>query len=1084
MCNLYLFFNTVFAQQLNFSRFTSKDGLAQNHCRTITTDSLGYLWIGTLEGGVSRYDGHEFVNYNKKNDLSSNFIFQIESDKHNNVWLATENGIISIHGKKIKNYLAGDTVNLKIHTLMPDLENRIWFAHPDKGPGYIKDKEVFYPEIEFAGDKHIIHIFCDSQNRIWFCTERNGLFVYDHHQVKEVPLLHSRLRQEIVISFHENKDGTFLLGSSNGLYKLNRDLDRVIEWHPELSNKIVTSIYEDSKNRIWYGTLHGAYVQKNDTTLNFISKRNGLTDFVYDITEDFEGGIWFSTFRGVYRLNNFFFESFSTSDGLNDNLVWAVKPLDNNTLWVGTESGLNLIENNQIVNIPGIPKDLSFWASPIISDGEGNTLFGSESSVYSYNGKKFKKYPKENAIFKEYYTSAIKRANGDIIFAGNNGISKLEDGKFEQLLASSVFQNYQINSVTEDHLKRLWVGTEGGGVFIWTPEETKRLYTGNKYLSNDVINVVYTDSKHNIWVGTSGNGLFKFHEAIDNQKPVSFEDLDLSSTNIYSIIEDDEGNIWAGTDQGLNKLYILQNDYIKVKTYGEREGFFPMEVCHNAINKDTEGNLWYGTVEGVMKINPHDDAFTNELPRIQLTDIQLFFKDVQWEEYNENLDEYTGLPLNQQLELSSEDNHLLFFFTGIGYTIPSKIKYQWRLEGLEKDWHPPSNNTEAIYPNIPPGKYTLEIKAINAAGLSSEESYSFTFSVTKPFYQTRAFMLISVILSITLAYFYYASRVNNLKRYQQRLESKVKQRTKEIEEQNEKIRAQSKRLTIALEEIDQKNQELVKAQMSQKNSLAYARKIQKAFMFSENKLKECLPNSLVFFQTKELVSSDFYWINEYEEHIFVVLVDCTGHGVPGAFLSMIGFEYLTEIIEMQQIHDPATILKELNNKIRLALHHSEGKELVDGMDVAVCRINKKVNTLTFSGARRPLHYVQGNELHVIKGHFSGAGINLQEDEPVFENVHICLHPDTKLFLFSDGYPNQFNKKGQKFKITRFKKLLLDISKLDCEKEQHKQLKESLDNWIEDVEQLDDVMVLGFNYYNDKIPEKKGAQTTKTTDNQL
>ncbi|MEM1138133.1 MAG: SpoIIE family protein phosphatase, partial [Bacteroidota bacterium] len=519
-------------------------------------------------------------------------------------------------------------------------------------------------------------------------------------------------------------------------------------------------------------------------------------------------------------------------------------------------------------------------------------------------------------------------------------------------------------------------------------------------------------------------------------------------------------------------------------SYGEQEGFTPMEVCHSAITKDNLGNLFFGTVAGAVAINTKEDVYTAELPHIQLDNIQLFFKNIYWNEYAEKIDNYSGLPISGTLTLSNDNNHMAFSFSSIGYTLPENIKYQWKLEGLDRDWTPPSSINEAIYPNIPPGKYALQLKVINAAGLSTGEPFTYHFSITKPFYQSRAFTFFAIIFTFVSAYFYYINRVNSFKRNQQRLEFKVRQRTKEIEEQNEKISGQSKKLSTVLKEIDEKNQALLKAHQEQQNSLAYARKIQHAIMYSEEKLKESLPQSFIFFQPKELVSSDFYWVKEYEDYIFIILVDCTGHGVPGAFLSMIGFEYLTEIIDIMHIHDPALILKELNTKISVALKQAQGKELVDGMDVAICRINKKANTFTFSGARRPLHYVQNNELHVIRGNFSGAGINLLEEEPVFENVHIGITPDTTLFLFSDGYPNQFNSKGEKFKISNFKKLLLKISMLSSSKEQVSVLRNSLEEWVGDNEQLDDVMVIGFRYYNSKLLKKNTPRKVKNTDNRL
>jgi len=1072
------------AQQYNFSRFTSKDGLAQNQCRTIATDSLGYLWIGTFEGGISRFNGHKFITYSKKNKIGSNFIFKVMPDTENRMWFATENGIISIFGKNIEHYEAGETSKIKIEALTIDREDKVWFGHPEKGVGIIEDGETSYPPLDFKGENELIRIFCDSKNRIWFSTLGHGLFLLEENELAKIELSDSALQYENILSFAEDSTG-FLLGTTNGLYKLSEDFSQCELFHPQLKDRTITSIFKDSKSRLWIGTLYGAaYLENNQAT--FLDSKNGLTEYIYDITEDFEGGIWFSTNRGIFRLNNDFLLTYNKEFGLKDNLVWSVAQDTAGRIWLSTESGIDIINQHRNVPKPVLPKALTYWASPVVSDDQGNVFIGSVSSIFKFDGQRFTKMSLSNQEEETYFTSSLVRKNGDILFAGTNGVYHIKNKRLEHLVAPESLENHKVNSIIEDNNGRVWLGTEGGGIFITEKEAISKeafgklthLDIANGKLVNDVVNVLYKDHKGHVWMGTSGNGLFKFPLGNFSKKPVSYEDAELSSSNVYSIIEDNEGNIWAGTDQGLNKLCIIQNDFVNVKIYGEQEGFHPLEVCHNSVTKDKQGHLWFGTVEGVVSVDPSQDAYSASLPRVRMDGIQVFFQDVAWEEFSEQIDTYTGLPINSVAELPNEENHLVFFFSGIDYTIPSKVRYQWKLEGLDREWTPPSSINEAIYPNIPPGKYTLKIKAINAAGISMEEPYTFSFEITKPFYQTRAFMLFAIVLCFVLAYFYYKNRVNNLKQYQQRLEFKVRQRTKEIEEQNEKMRAQSKKLSTALSEIDKKNQELIKAYKNQQNSLAYASKIQNAVMFAENNLEKSLPDAFIFSQPKELVSSDFYWAKEYEDHIFVILVDCTGHGVPGAFLSMIGFEYLTEIVELMNVHDPAKILTLLNRKISTALSQSQDKELVDGMDVAICRINKLNNTLTFSGARRPLHYIENGEIHVIKGHFSGAGINLQDQEPDFRNVHINLMPDTKVFLFSDGYPNQFNKKGEKFKISNFKKLLFEIADMENEAEKVAKLSLALNDWIQGGEQLDDVLVIGFSYYNVNLSKKSAKSPAR------
>jgi serine phosphatase RsbU (regulator of sigma subunit) len=244
------------------------------------------------------------------------------------------------------------------------------------------------------------------------------------------------------------------------------------------------------------------------------------------------------------------------------------------------------------------------------------------------------------------------------------------------------------------------------------------------------------------------------------------------------------------------------------------------------------------------------------------------------------------------------------------------------------------------------------------------------------------------------------------------------------------------------------------------DSINYAKRIQDAMMTSSVYLRDNLPKSFIFFKPKDVVSGDFYWIHkDLEDNIFFTVADCTGHGVPGAFMSMIGTSLLNEIIIEKGINDTDKILNEMRAQIIKSLSQEEEGAQKDGMDISLCKLNMKKRTVEFSGAHNSLIHIRGEELETYRGDHQPVGLLLGDKKP-FTKHKVKLKKDDMLYIYSDGYQDQFGgEKGKKYMAAKFKKQLLRISSKD-EKEQLKLLSKEFSTWIQDYEQIDDVCVMG------------------------
>ena len=287
----------------------------------------------------------------------------------------------------------------------------------------------------------------------------------------------------------------------------------------------------------------------------------------------------------------------------------------------------------------------------------------------------------------------------------------------------------------------------------------------------------------------------------------------------------------------------------------------------------------------------------------------------------------------------------------------------------------------------------------------------------------------------------------------------TKELTRKVNEKEQKLEREKARTQDINQQIIQQNKIIASKSKDMFDSLQYAKIIQESILPSEVIMRKHLMESFVYYQAKDVVSGDFYWVHQKGQKVFLVAADCTGHGVPGALLTMLGSNLLKEIIKSSVSDDPAEILEQLDKMVIESLHH-EG----DGMDIALCVIDKQNNRVLFSGAKNPLIYIKNNQLHRIKGGIRSIGGGGRTMNP-FTTQHIMIDRPTAFYMFSDGYQDQFGgEEDKKFMVKGFKDLLLSIH-LRPMAEQKQIIDDTMKNWIGARSQTDDLLVMGFKLSN-------------------
>ncbi len=289
---------------------------------------------------------------------------------------------------------------------------------------------------------------------------------------------------------------------------------------------------------------------------------------------------------------------------------------------------------------------------------------------------------------------------------------------------------------------------------------------------------------------------------------------------------------------------------------------------------------------------------------------------------------------------------------------------------------------------------------------------------------------------------------SDLRENERVLEAKVIERTEEVVRQKEEIEIQNRKLEILYKHIT--------------DSIRYAKRLQDAILPTQATIERLLPESFVLFKPKDIVSGDFYWLFETPKRIFIAVVDCTGHGVPGAFMSIVAHNMLNQIVKENPELNAAEFLNELNSLAGQTINqHSEDSAVRDGMDMTLCILDKGTNMVDIAGANNPLYIFRNENLQELRADKLPIGYLDDRPSKKFTNNRIQLEKGDTLYLFSDGYADQFGgPKGKKFMVGQFRSFLSQIHK-ESMKDQYRTLDLTIEQWRGNLEQVDDILVVGF-----------------------
>jgi ligand-binding sensor domain-containing protein/serine phosphatase RsbU (regulator of sigma subunit) len=1032
------------AQKYFFDNYSIKQGLSEQKVYTLLQDSKDYIWLGTANG-VSRFDGKKFDNFTSRDSLATGGVKCITEDSLGYIWFGHLNGGISRYNGQKFEQIAFDSLKITGDiTGIALIKDKIWFTSANDGAVMaafpVTDIKHITAQQYRGKDGLSDQVFGETVNRdgSLICIADVGLRRYNAEnnkfEIYRMPHMTTYFSSTCIL---EDRSGNIWFGTYNGgIYKyiMSESRMEVIDLPKKgLTSNWVTCLTEDSKGRMWAGTWEGGIAVFDGDRFRKFDAGNGLKPSrIYDIIEDVEGNILIADQNnGLTIFKGDAFEIINEKEVLPDQNVNAVFQDNSGAVWLGTNAGISRyypgsdkkpVVYNEATN--SLFQDIRFFRE----DKDRNLWVGSnEGGVILYNMKssKFEAQPYINSIlYRGGQVKALEIDRQNNLWIGTVegvAVGTINEQNFQRYTLMDSLTISLITALYCDPNGDMWIGTEPRG---GKPGLIKYDAVGKKFkpvasLPGIIPKTMVMDKKGILWVGTS-EGLIGFRN--DSILSTVNQDNGLLSNNIKLLETGADGSIYIGTNNGLNQYFP---DSKRIFSFTERNGFSGIEAKPNAVFKTASGDLWFGTANGAIHLTP-DKRVTGELqPLTHILGMQV---------------NYEPREMTSGMKLNYTERSVLFDYYSICLTNPDVVRYKVKLEGADYNWRPITDQTRAIYSALPSGKYTFMVIASNSHGIWNSEPVTFHFMIKPPFYLTWWFIMLSVFLIVFVIVVYVHFREKNLIKEKIILEEKVKERTAEV--------------VLKSMEIEEKNRDITA-------SIRYAERIQRAMLPKEDTFKE----TFVLFLPKDIVSGDFYWMYDNGDWQFIAAVDCTGHGVPGAFMSIIGHNSLNKVVREYGLTRPAAIIDQLNLEVMKALLQRHEKAINDGMDLALIAFNKKNFTLEFAGAFNPLYVVRKGEVFVYKGDRFPIGMTTMDEKKNFTNQPIEIQPGDMVYMCSDGYADQFGSADvKKYKSGNVKKLLSEIWHLPV-LEQKERLEMEIMQWKGDLGQVDDILFIGT-----KIPE--------------
>ncbi len=1044
-------FQLSLAQTFNFNTYDSSIGLPQNYVYSVQQDYNGFIWIATAEG-ISRYDGVHFKNYSERDSLAENFARVIYVDQsQKQIVFGHNNGCLTVYDNKKFQRILIDDANAPIRGICSGTNGSIWAVEQNNGLISIgaDNKVVTFFDRKKFGRQIYTAVQSLPSNKLLVGTA-DGLNIVElsgtGEPVSMIPVDGTPLSSVSCIVKRPFSDNEFWIGTEDsGFFRFDAGTSKVTSYQEDascvnhkLNKSNIQSIREDRDGSLLLGTWGQGIVKLHydpsadlfDYSQAFNLENGLVNNYIKDILLDRENNFWFATYGGgVVSLVNECFSFYNFEEiGLKNNQALSVLRVKND-LWIGLEKGLlrtdpNCFSNHEYYDQAfGLPED----ATTGLSCSKDGTLWVGTNShgLYKKNDGQLRFSPVR-------YTDKLLglKINGmvtdeqNIYLATQDGFFVINQasGKSKMYTTENGLPHNCINFVFIDSKNQIWLGPKDSGITLFkeTSFEVHRL-------SQSPINVsgMAVDADHRIWLSTFSRGVICY--TADTLINYTVQE-GLEKNYCYDIAGDSHNRIWVAHQPGISCVNISRDN---IRRYGINS---QLSAGFNKFCTDEMGDLWFACSQGVVRYSPQLDVENLYPPMLNFTNISISGKS-----YSDHDQIVLPYPYNERPYIFSFD------FVGISLKDPALVSYEYCLSRShssqdEEEWISLKNTGTKELDFLPDGDYTFKVRAYNGDGVQSVAPLELQFSIESPFWKHGWFYCVIIVFVVLLLISIVKYRERNLRHQKQLLETEVANQTVELRNQKAVI--------------EQKNRDIT-------DSINYAQRIQNSILPPLANLQGTFKESFIFFKPRDIVSGDFYWFNRSNNNVVICCADCTGHGVPGAFMSMIGTTILNDIFKLPEVDSPAALLERLDKELKIMLHRNNDIETNDGMDISVVEINLSTYRIRIASAKRPVYLFLNGQFVEYKGNRRSIGDKSTDQYSTpFNNIVYSGQKGDLVYLYSDGYPDQFGgSNGKKLMTTGVKSILNTMWQLPMT-EQKEVIANKFAQWKGKVEQIDDVIFMG------------------------
>ena len=758
----------VVQAQYRFDSWTTDNGLPQNSVFSIIQTRDGYLWLATLDG-IVRFDGVRFTVFNKANSAgirSNRFTFLFE-DAHGAIWATTDNGgVTRLSSGVAKTFTTADGLPFNnVRGITGDDAGNVWVLSGEQIMLF-KD-ERFLPadldglELKFNNGDWNKNIFLAVKDDVLYRFEK-GKLTSQKFDKAVFENLNFRFAEEAnKILWAGRKDGKVIKIENGVITKIldvikfggkdNREL-------PPIANSDLDFQTQDGER---FNFKFDIYFNR---TLTLLSSGKPQTISFRTAFQDREGNIWFGTDgQGLFRVRRQLITVYSKADGLTNKNVFPIFQTADNSIWIGAwNGGLSRFDDGKFTNFEVKDGLASYLPMAIYQDRRGvlwTSAHNDDGGLRVFKDGKFEKpVPYPNLPERSAVAAIYETADGAFWFGTSFGLARFQNGE-TTFFTNRVGLGGSIKAIIESANGGLWIASYGGLTRI--SGDKIMTYTEADGLPSDSVRALYEDNHGVLWIGTYDGGLGRFK---DGKFTIFTAENGLFDNGVFQILEDDDGNFWMSSNRGIHRTRKQDLDDFaagRVKKfnstgYGISDGLLNIE-CNGGVQtsgiKASDGRLWFPTQDGVAVIDPQAVSFNPNPPTVLIETIKID-GDEQSATHNPP----------SAIEIAPNQRNLAIAYTGLGFVKSEQIRFRYRLEGLDEDWTDAGTRREAVYPYLPPGKYTFRVIAANSDNVWNEQGAAIEIVVKPAFYQTWWFWGLAFLLVIGVSLIFYKRRISQLKK--------------------------------------------------------------------------------------------------------------------------------------------------------------------------------------------------------------------------------------------------------------------------------------------------------------------------------